>query len=252
MIKETNVDSLLLSMNVEGSREKERMDMISEGLKKITKYDDLELEKITDKELQKLGCDVVILNGDDIKTFADYKHLKDNNIVLELLNIKQNQKWYGGYPYLNQNSYGWSIDNKKKVQFIIYTTDDRIVMFNYYKLRKYMQDNLFKFLTNTNIQNTSSFKSNKDNTYTKQKSYAYKGLFESVGHKDNDILIDELIKNVGCWIYNEKTDTIENVKGVMKLSEQDKKINKNNFVELKEIYQSKKNTSVIGETEAFK
>ena len=248
MIKETNVDSLLLSMTVEGTREKERMDMISEGLKKITKYKDLELEKVTDEELQKLGCDVVIINNNEIKTFADFKHYNNNNIVVELLNIKHNPKWYKGYPYMNKNSHGWSISNKKKTQFIIYTTDERIVMFNYYKLRKYIQDNLFKFLDNINSELESSFKSG-DNTFTKQKSYSYKGLFESVGHRKNDKLIDELIKNVGCWIYDKKNDTIETVKGTMKLSEQDIIINKNNFVELKEIYQSKKNNLSVGSTQ---
>lgn len=74
-------------------------------------------------------------------------------------------------------------------------------------------------------------------------------MFESVGHRKNDKLIDELIKNVGCWIYDKKNDTIETVKGTMKLSEQDIIINKNNFVELKEIYQSKKNNLSVGSTQ---
>ena len=231
---------MLEDLKKEETREKLRLDMILEGLKKITKYKDLKLEKITDKELQKLGCDVAICVNNEIKAFADYKHLDNNYIVLELINIKQNNDWYKGYPYLND--YGWAVDNNKKTQFIIYTTDDRIVMFNYYKLRKYVQDNLYKFLTNANITNTTEFENNNCDK-TKQKSYAFRGLFEAIGHRKNDKLIDELIKKVGCWIYNEKTDIIETINGTMRLSEQDEKIKKNNFKDLKTMYLNKKNTS---------
>lgn len=239
---------MLEDLKKEETREKARLDMILEGLKKITKYNDLKLEKITDKELQKLGCDVVIYANNEIKAFADFKHYNNNNIVLELLNIKYNEKWYYGYPYLND--YGWSIDNNKKMQFIIYTTDDRIVMFNYYKLRKYIQDNFYKFLINANIENNTSFP-NKDNSKTKQKSYAFRGLFESIGHRNNNKLIDELIKKVGCWIYNKENDIIETIEGTMRLSEQDEKIKKNNFKDLKTMYLNKKNTLSGANTRAF-
>lgn len=233
----------------EEQRELERTGMIENALSKILKANNIKLEKITDRTLQKKGCDVAIVVDNDIEAFGDYKHYSDNSIILELINIKHNPKWYYGYPYLND--YGWSVAEDKQTQLIIYTTDIRVVIFNNYKLQKYCKDSFYNLLINSNISNNSSF-NNTDGTITRQKSYAYRGLFEGLDNEANDFIIDDMIRRCGCWIYTLESDTLEIVKGDMLLSDEDIKKIDNNLKELKEIYLSKKNTSESAKTEAFK